>query len=79
MYRHVGESKKALANFEKAAALDPKHAQSRFNIGVVYARDLQQPEKAIQAWTKVIEAFPGSPQAENAKRAIESVKGGHTH
>lgn len=79
MYRQAGEFKKALANFEKAAQLDPRHAQSRFNIGIVYAQDLQQPEKAIAAWRKLIETNPESPQADNARRAIEGLQGGHTH
>jgi cytochrome c-type biogenesis protein CcmH/NrfG len=79
MYRQAGEPRKALANFEKAAQLDPKHAQSRFNIGIVYAQDLKQPEKAAEAWKKLIETNPGSPQAENARRALEGLQGGHTH
>lgn len=79
MYRQAGEFKKALANFEKASSLDPRHAQSRFNIGIVYAQDLQQPEKAIAAWQKLIETNPQSPQAENARRAIEGLRSGHTH
>ncbi|MFN8011688.1 MAG: tetratricopeptide repeat protein [Holophagaceae bacterium] len=79
MYRQAGEFKKALANFEKAAELDPRHAQSRFNIGIVYAQDLKQPEKAVAAWRKLIETNPQSPQAENARRAIEGLQGGHTH
>ncbi len=74
MYRQAGDFPKALANFEKAAKLDPAHAQSQYNIGIVYAEDLKKPEKAIQAWTRLIEANPAAPQAEMARRAIEALR-----
>ena len=46
MYRDIGQFDKAIANFEKANQVDPKHVQSLFNLGVVYAHDLKQPKKA---------------------------------
>ncbi|HET8538687.1 MAG TPA: tetratricopeptide repeat protein [Anaeromyxobacter sp.] len=70
MYRDLGQFDKALANFEKASQADPKHVQSLFNIGVVYANDLKQPKKAADAWNKVIQVAPASPQAGQAKQAI---------
>ncbi|MBK8727581.1 MAG: tetratricopeptide repeat protein [Holophagaceae bacterium] len=74
MYRQTGEFQKAIANFEKAVRLDPKHAQSQYNIGIVYSEDLKQPDKAIKAWTQLMQSNPGSPQAEQARHAIEAVK-----
>jgi cytochrome c-type biogenesis protein CcmH/NrfG len=76
MYREVGEYQKAIANFDRANKLDPKHTQSLFNMGVVYAKDLKNPEKAAEAWRKVIERAPTSPQATQARQALEEFKQG---
>jgi cytochrome c-type biogenesis protein CcmH/NrfG len=74
MYREVGSFDKAIANFEKAAAVDPNHLQSLYNMGVVYAYDLRKPDKAIAAWNKVIERNPMSPNAAQARQAMEDLK-----
>ncbi len=76
MYREVGSFDKAIANFEKASTLDPNHLQSLYNLGVVYAYDLKKPDKAIAAWNKVIERNPMSPNAAQARQAIEDLKRG---
>ncbi len=78
MYRELKQYNKAIDNFEKASKLNPKHAQSLHNLGVVYSEDMHQPERAIKVWSKIVADFPGTPQAEKARAAIEGVKG-HNH
>jgi tetratricopeptide (TPR) repeat protein len=75
MYRELGQPQKALANFQKASEIDPSHVQSVFNMGVVYSTNLGQPEKAIQAWNRVIQMAPASPQAAQARQLLEGLKG----
>jgi tetratricopeptide (TPR) repeat protein len=75
MYRQVGAFDKAIANFERAHRLDPRHTQSLFNLGVVYANDKQEPEKAIAAWRQLIEVAPRSPEASQARQLIASLQG----
>ena len=74
MYRELKAYDKAIANFEKSAKLNPKHTQSLFNLGVVYAHDLKQDEKAIKAWNRVIEVDPTSQQAAQARAAIAAIQ-----
>lgn len=76
MYRKMGLFDKAIANFEKASALDPKHAQSLFNLGVVYANDLKQNDKAIAAWQRYLAIDGMSPQGQQVKAMIEELKAG---
>ena len=76
MYRELGQFDKAVANFQAANKADPTHVQSLFNMGVVYASDLKQPQKASEAWQKVITTAPNSPQAADARQAIEQLKAG---
>jgi cytochrome c-type biogenesis protein CcmH/NrfG len=74
MYRDVGQFDNAVANFQRANELDPKHMQSLFNLGVVYMNDLKQPKKAIDAWNKVIQTAPQSEQAAQARVALDAAK-----
>ncbi len=74
MYRELKQYDKALANFEKAARVKPDHVQSLFNIGVVYESDKHDSAKALQAWEKVVQVAPNSPQANDARRAIADIK-----
>lgn len=74
MYRAMGQYDKALANFQKANKLDPAHAQSLFNIGVVYANDLNKPDEAAKAWNKILATAPNSDQAAQARQMLSQLK-----
>ena len=74
MFKRAGQFDKALANFEKAQRIDPKHLQSLYNIGIVYAEDLKQPEKAMKAWVHYLELDSTSPAAQQVKRMIGQIK-----
>jgi len=67
MFRSVGWYDKALANFEKAGKIDPNHLQSLYNIGLVYATDLKQPEKAISYWRRYLQLDSSSQTAMQIK------------
>ncbi|HEY6009789.1 MAG TPA: tetratricopeptide repeat protein [Geobacteraceae bacterium] len=74
MFRRLGWFDKALANFEKAQQIDPKHVQSIYNMGIVYAYDLKQADKAIQTWTRYLQFDSTSPQAQQVKGLVEQLK-----
>jgi tetratricopeptide (TPR) repeat protein len=76
MYRKMGLFDKAIANFEKANKLNPSHAQSLFNLGVVYANDLKQPDKAIAVWTRYLAIDGMSAQGQQVKAMVEELKAG---
>lgn len=74
MYRKLQAFDKAVANFQRAHQVDPRHVQSVYNLGVVYAYDLKDPAKAIAAWNRVIEVGPQSPQAAQARQNIQDLR-----
>jgi cytochrome c-type biogenesis protein CcmH/NrfG len=76
MYRKMGLFDKAVANFEKASTLDPKHLQSLYNLGVVYANDLKKTDKAIEAWQRYVALDSMSPQGQQVKSMIDELKAG---
>jgi len=74
MFRKVGWYDKALANFEKAQKLDPRHLQSLYNMGIVYAADLKKPDKAIAVWTRYLQLDASSATAMQIKSMMETLK-----
>jgi tetratricopeptide (TPR) repeat protein len=73
MFKRTGQFDKALANFEKAQKIDPKHLQSLYNIGIVYSEDLKQPDKALKVWNHYLELDSTSPAAQQVKRLMAQI------
>jgi tetratricopeptide (TPR) repeat protein len=58
MYRRNGQALEAIAAFDKAIELNPTHAQSWFNKGIVLMHDLNNPDGAIKAWEELLRIAP---------------------
>jgi cytochrome c-type biogenesis protein CcmH/NrfG len=74
MYRQLGEFDKAIEEFKKAAQSDPKHANSRYNIGIVLLHDKQDINGAIKAWEEYLKVDPNSERAQRIRAQIEKMK-----
>jgi tetratricopeptide (TPR) repeat protein len=74
MLRAVGQFDKAIANFEKAQKINPRHLQSLYNQAVVFEFDLKQSQKAVQILEKVAQLDPNGPQGAQAREAIARIK-----
>lgn len=69
--RFSGQPQKAMEQYRLAQKQDPKHENSLFNQGGVYASDFKDPAKAIAAWQQYIKRFPTGKSAAQAKLLIE--------
>ena len=56
--RGLGDAEGAVQRFREAAKLDPKHVQSRFNLGLVLLHDLGRKEEAVASWEEYLEVAP---------------------
>lgn len=74
MYRALGEFDRAIEEFKKAAQDDPRHLNSRFNIGVVLLHDKQDVKGAIAAWEEYLKVDPDSERAIRLKDQIKRMK-----
>ena len=73
MYRNLGEMDRALEQFQKAAQSDPKHVNSRYNIGIVLLHDKQDIKGAIKAWEEYLKVDPKSERAERVRAQMENL------
>jgi cytochrome c-type biogenesis protein CcmH/NrfG len=74
MYRKLGQFDMALEEFRKAARSDPKHVNSRYNIGLVLLHDKQDIQGAIKAWEEYLKVDPNSERAQRIRAQIEKMK-----
>jgi len=76
-YYYANQPDRALAQFEHSLSLDPAHAKTLLNMGIVRAFGKQDLAGAIEAWQKVVEVAPGTPESRAAQQALDSVKSAH--
>ena len=76
-YYYTNQPDKALAQFDKSLALDPKHVKTLLNVGIVRAFGKQDLKGATESWQKVIDLAPNSPEAQAARRALDSLQSAH--
>ena len=74
MYRKVGELDKSLEELRKAAKIDPKHVNSRYNIGLILLHDKQDMKGAINAFEEYLKVDPNSERAQRLRGQIEKMK-----
>ena len=76
-YYYTNQPDRALAQLERSLELDPRHAKTILNVGIVKAFGKQDLEGAEQAWEQVIAIAPGSAEGQAAKRALDSLRSAH--
>jgi len=74
MYRKLGDFDRAIEEFKKAAQSDPKHVNSRYNLGLVLLHDKQDMKGAINAWEEYLKVDPKSERAERVRTQMEKIK-----
>lgn len=78
MFRDMGWFDRAEENFIKANELNPAHAQSLFNLGVVYRYDMNDANRAREVWTRYLQVNPSGPGSENIRRELQALGGAST-
>jgi cytochrome c-type biogenesis protein CcmH/NrfG len=74
MFKRLGWFDRAIENFTKANKIDPAHATSIYNLGVVYRYDLQDFAKAQEAWTRFLEINPTGPGSDRVRQDLEAMR-----
>jgi tetratricopeptide (TPR) repeat protein len=76
-YYYTNQPDKALQQFDHSLKLDPNHAKTLLNVGIVRAFGKQDLAGATEAWQKVLKLAPDSPEAQAAKRALDTLQSAH--
>jgi len=82
MFRQNGEITRALENFEKALAIDPRNLESLYNMGFVYAFDVKRIDTALEYWKRYLELDHVSETAQQVESFVKryaSIPGADDH
>lgn len=71
MYRQSGNIMQALKNFEKAAEIAPHNLESLYNMGYVYAFDLNRIDRAMDVWRRYLHQDKTSETARQVQSFID--------
>jgi len=74
MFRSLGNFDRAVEEFKKAAQSDLKHANSRYNIGIVLLHDKEDIIGAIKAWGEYLKVEPQGEKADRVRAQMENLK-----
>jgi tetratricopeptide (TPR) repeat protein len=76
-YYYTNQPDKALEQFATSLRINPTHAKTLLNVGVVRAFGKQDLAGAEEAWQKVVQLTPDSPEGQAAKRALDTLRAAH--
>ena len=66
----MNQPDKALQQFDQSLTIEPKHAKTLLNIGIVLAFGKQDLKGATVAWQRVLAAAPGTDEARAAQQGM---------
>jgi len=76
-YHYTGDPDKALRQIDQSLTIDPKHAKTLLNQGIIRAFGKQDLDGALESWEKVVRFAPNTPEADRAQKGIDGLKGAH--
>ena len=72
-YYYSSRADDALKQFDYSLKLNPAHAKTLLNQGIVLAFGKRDLKGATEAWEKVVQLAPDSPEAQAAKQGLQGI------
>jgi tetratricopeptide (TPR) repeat protein len=72
-YYYSNRTDEALKQFDYSLKLNPKHTKTLLNQGIVLAFGKRDLKGATDAWQKVVQLAPDSPEAQAAKQGLQGI------
>lgn len=76
-YYYTNQPDRALEQFAQSLKVNPKHAKTILNVGVVRAFGKQDLAGAEAAWQELVQLAPDSPEGQAARRALDTLRSAH--
>ena len=78
-FYYTGQTEKALQQFDKSLKINPKHTKTLLNQGIVLAFGKRDLAAAAEAWKRVVDLAPESPEGQAARRGLEGIAAAGNH
>ena len=77
-YWNLGQADAAIAEFRKSLELNPSHAQTLYNLGVVLLNGKNDVQEARKTWETLLATNPNYPERAKVQEQLGSLPGGST-
>lgn len=67
---YSGRTDEALAQLDRSLAIDPRHGQTLFNVGIVKRDGKKDKKGAVEAWERLLASDPTYPDAARVRTLI---------
>lgn len=72
-YWNLNQPDAAIDEFNRSLEVDPGHAQTLYNLGVVYLHGKNDPQEAKKAWQRLLAANPNYPGRADVERQLAAL------
>jgi cytochrome c-type biogenesis protein CcmH/NrfG len=76
-YYYMNQPDRALRQFDHSLKVNPKHIKTLLNVGIVRAFGKQDLQGAAEAWQRVVDLDPNSPEGQAARKGLDGIKSAH--
>ncbi len=76
-YYYNKDTDRAIEQLQHSLEIDPTHPKTLLNLGVVKAFGKRDLKGATEAWQKLVQVAPQSPEGQQAKQALDSITSAH--
>ncbi len=74
MYRNLKDFDRALKELKQAASDNPRHGNSRFNLGIILLHDKNDPKGAMAAWEEYLKVDPSGERANQVRQQLDQLR-----
>ena len=74
MFRNLKDYDRAVKELREAATDDPKHANSRFNLGIILLHDKKDYKGAITAWEEFLKVEPAGERSDAIRQRLGQLR-----
>jgi cytochrome c-type biogenesis protein CcmH/NrfG len=74
MYRNLKDYDRAVKELREAASYNKKHANSRFNLGIILLHDKQDYKGAITAWEEFLRVEPAGERSDSIRQRLGQLR-----
>jgi Tfp pilus assembly protein PilF len=74
MYRNLKDYDRAVKELREAASYNKKHANSRFNLGIILLHDKQDYKGAITAWEEFLKVEPAGERSDSIRQRLGQLR-----
>ncbi len=76
VYRHLGDSDKAVETLRVVLSLNPNHEVALYNIGIILLNDKEDFNGAADAWERLVRINPNDPLADALREKVKTIRSG---